>query len=598
MKPDRNALLSSSRGRAPLALLALGALLAAGTAVAQAPQPAPKPGSQQAQTASVPSAKTGVAEEEPFVDVVNVTVINVDVYVTDKKGNRITGLKKEDFELYEDGKPVAITNFYAVEGGKAVGDIVEADEQAVPVPAAPAAPARPAPPPPVPADQRLSLIVYIDNFNIHPFSRNRVMRDLRTFLRDTVTRNDQVMLVSYDRELHVRRNFTSDPDVIAKGLVELEKFTGSAVTAASERRDVLRQIQEAQSANEAHTLARSYAESTFNDLSFTIGALKKMVDSLAGMPGRKAILYVSDGVPMIAGEDVFYAVQDKFRDQTSVLTQTFDYDASRRFRELAAQANANRTTFYTIDAAGLRTYSSVSAENFDPGSGIYIDQIQIQNLQSPLQYMAEATGGVAVLNANNVAPHLQRIAADFKSYYSLGYSPTHVGDGRYHKVEVKLAKKAKGMLVRHREGYRDKSPEAQMTDGTLAALQFPYEDNPLGVSLAFGEETRREDGLYVVPIEVKIPIGKLLLIPRQESQDASVRLFVGAIDARGDTSEIQQARVPISIPNAEVAAAKDKFYTYTLSLLMRSGNHKVAVGIRDDAGAQSSFLSRGVYVGS
>lgn len=616
MNPDRTSRL------AILPALALSVLLAGGAAAAQT---AAKPASPDPKTPAAPAAPdqksaaaatkasaqpapekiasipTG-ASEEPFIDVVNVTVVNVDVYVTDKKGNRINGLTRDDFQLFEDGKPITITNFYAVEGGRSVGDD---DEEAVAVPA-PAAPAPTAPtaiPPaarrdlrPVPPEQRLHLVVYIDNFNIHPFHRNRVMRDLRTFLRDNITRNDEVMLVTYDRSLHVRRNFTSDPDVIAQGLLEQEKVTGSAVTSESERRDVLRRIQESESVNEAQSMARSYAESVFNDLSFSVSALKQMVDMLAGMPGRKAILYVSDGIPMVAGQDVFYAVQGKFRDATAPLTQAFDYDASRRFRELTAQANANRVTFYTIDAGGLRTYSSISAENFDPGQGIYVDQIQIQNLQTPLQVMAEATGGMALLNMNNVAPHLKRIAADFNTYYSLGYSPSHAGDGRYHKIEVKLKKK--GLLVRHREGYRDKSPEAQMTDGTLAALQFPYEDNPLGVSLEFGQGTRRDDGLYVMPVLVKIPIGKLELVPRQASQDASLRLFIAAIDAKGDTSEVQQARVPISIPNADVDSARQKFYTYTVSLLMRSGNHKVAVGIRDDAGAQSSFLSRGVNVGS
>ncbi len=572
----------------PFAQISAGAvaallLLAAGPAGAQRRPGQPLNPPAQAQP-----------DDAPFLDTLDVTVVNVEVYVTDKKGNRITGLTREDFDLFEDGRPVAITNFYAVEGGK---PILADDGTGAIEPGAPGAAAANAPA--LPEDQRLSLILYIDNFNLHPFNRNRVMRDLRTFLRDNVQRGDKVMLVSYDRELHVRRPLTSDPDSVAAALLELEKVTGFAVHHESERRDALERIEEARSAAEASAAARSYAGSVFNDLSFTIDALKNMTTSLAGLPGRKAIMYISDGLPMIAAQDMFYAVHQKFPDSSS-LTETFQFDASRRFRELTNQANANRVTFYTIDAGGLRTYGAFNADQAGSSlnQGGFLDSIQISNMQSPLQTIARETGGEAVLNSNNTLPHLQRIAGDFGTFYSLGYSPTHSGDGRYYKLEVKLKRKAKGLQVRHREGYRDKSVDSQMNDGTLAALQFPFEENPLGVTLEFGAGTRRDDGLFVVPVEVRIPLGKIVLVPREQSHEAAVRLWVAAMDEKGDTSDVQQARVPISVPLAQVAAAKQKHYVYTVSLLMRKGSHKVAIGVRDEAASESSFVARGVNVGS
>jgi VWFA-related protein len=558
----------------------LACLLAAAGATGEAQQKANSAAPQQQEP------------QDLFIDTVNVSVVNVDVYVTDKKGNRVTGLTRSDFELYEDGKPVAITNFYAVEAGQAVAGAEPEPAAAPPVPAAVAAGERPR----VPEDQRLRLVVYIDNFNIHPFNRNRVMRELRVFLNDKLGRDDQVMLVTYDRSLKVRRNFTSDPDLIAAALLELEKVTGSAVQQDSERKDALRNIEESGSANEALMYARAYADSVYNDLSFSIDALKQIVNALAGVPGRKAVLYVSDGLPMTAGQDVFYAVQQKYGTQTSSLTEAFSYDASRRYTELANQANANRISFYTIDAAGLRVYSSISAENQTAGQGIFIDSMQITNLQSTLQFLAEKTGGMAVLNSNVVMPHLEKIANDFNTYYSLGYSPTHFGDGRYHKIEVKVKKK--GLLVRHREGYRDKTTEARMNDGTLATLQFPFEENPLGIDLEFGAPTSRQDGYYLLPVNVRIPIGKLVLVPREQTNEARVRLFIAAMDAQGDTSEVQQQALPISIPNAEVAGATGKYYVYSVNLLMRGGDHKVGVGVRDEVAGEASFLSRTIRVGA
>lgn len=530
---------------------------------------------------------------EPFADIVNVSVVNVDVFVTDKSGQRIKGLTKDDFEVFENGKKVAITNFYAVEGGKAM--------MAEEAPPAAAEPGKPAPPPqaqPLPEDQRLRLIVYIDNFNLNPFNRNRVMRELRAFLGQKLAREDQVMLVTYDRELHVRRTFTSDTGLINDALVELEKVSGHAVHHASERRDVLRQIEDSRSAAEALGHARSYAQSAFNDLSFSIDGIKDMVSSLAGMPGRKAILYVSDGLQMIAGQDVYYAVQSKYGEQATGLTESMQFDASRRFTELAAQANANRVTFYTIDAAGLRVYSSISAENATAGQGVYVDSIQISNLQAPLQMLAEKTGGVAIINANRVLPQLERVAQDFGSYYSLGYTPTHYGDGRFYKIEVKLKQKQRGIQVRHREGYRDKSTESRMSDGTLAVLNFPFEDNKFGVELEFGEMTPRENGHYLVSVVVKIPLGKLVLVPREKTHEARVRLYIAAMDDQGGTSDVQQVQLPISIPAAEVAGAMGKHYAYAVSLLMRRGDQKVAVGVRDDVAGESSFVSRTLRVGT
>lgn len=575
-----------------LAVCLAAACLGGGTAAAQR-------GDRKAPTPAQPSAPQ--QNDGFFIDSVNVSVVNVDVHVTDKKGNRVTGLTRDDFQIFEDGRPVAITNFYAVEGGKAVAGSEPPTGAVADAPAGPGAPGADLDAVETPEDQRLRLVVYIDNFNIRPFNRNRVMRELRAFINEKLSREDQMMLVSYDRSLHVRRTFTSDPHLIASALLELEKVSGHAIHHDSDRRDALRSIEDSENVNEAMMYARSYAQSSFNDLQFSIDALKDITDSLAGLPGRKAILYVSDGLQMIAGQDIFYAVQNKFNTQSTGLTEQFQFDASRRFEELTAQANANRITFYTIDAAGLRTYSSVSAENAtggSPGQGIYVDSVQISNLQSPLQMIAERTGGLAVINSNIVTPQLEKIAGDFNSYYSLGYTPTHHGDGRYHKIEIKLKNKGKGLRVRHRDGYRDKNTESRMSDGTLAALRFPFENNPLGVKIELGQPTRRDDGFYLQPVLVKIPMGKLVMVPREATHEARVRLFIAAVDGEGNTSEVQQVPLPISIPGAEVEAAKGKDYVYSVSLLMRGGDQKVAVGVRDDVAAESSFVSRSLRVGA
>lgn len=569
---------------------------------ADTPAAAESPAGEDA--APVYEGEEGDAEDlEIFVDTVDVRVVNVDVYVTDKKGNRITGLTKDDFELFEDRRPVEITNFYAMEEGMPVegpSETAQTDGEEADAEVEPASPmplsAREERAQELPADQRLFLVVYIDNFNIHPLNRNRVLDDLGFFLSSEVQRGDQVMLVTYDRSLHVRRPFTAEPAAIAGSLEELENLTGHAPNRAEERRRALERISEARSAGQASAYARMHAESVQNDLRFSLGALRELLDQLSGLPGRKALLYVSDGLPMVPGQDLFHAVPAG-RGASSAITDSFQYDASRQFDQLANAANANRVTFYTIDAAGLRLASSFSAENANPSVNLQVDSVYNSNLQSPLRYMAEETGGVAVVNTNRILPRMEAIADDFNTYYSLGYSPARAGTGRYHDIRVNV-KGRKDLVVRHRQGYRDKSVEAQMTDGTLSALRFGFLNNPLNVRLAFDQPTRKDNRYFVVPVNVEVPLSELVFVPRADSYEARLRLYLAALDRDGDTSPVQQVPVPISIPADEMEHARTQLYRYTVPLLMRSGAHQVSVGVRDELASRESYVVDSVRVGA
>ncbi|HEX4955485.1 MAG TPA: VWA domain-containing protein [Thermoanaerobaculia bacterium] len=532
-------------------------------------------------------------EPTDLIETMTVSVVNVETYVTDKKGNRIKGLKREDFEILENGRPVTITNFSVMEGGKLIRP--PGSEEEAPPESAPTVPGQPPPPPPVPEDQRLHLVVYIDNYNIQPFNRNRVLRELRDFLRNRLDEQDRVMLVTYDRELHVQRGWTTDPRAVAAQLIELETMTGAAVHRESDRRDALERIEEAESAESALSIVRTYAGSIYNDLNFSIDALRDLVNGLAGMPGRKAVLYVSEGLPQIAGQDLYYAVQEKFREQTSITT-SFEFDTSRRFQELTNAANTNRVTFYTIDAGGLRTYGYGDASKQTAGQIGFLEQAYSTNLQAPLLQMAEATGGKAIINANRVTKDLDKIAEDFDTYYSLGYTPGHFGDGRYYKIEVKV-KGRKDLLVRHREGYRDKPAVQRMNDGTMAALMHRFESNPLGLRLDFDPGQPSKDNLFLVPVKVSIPLSRVVMVPGDPSHRIRLKVYVVALDNEGGMSEIQEVPVLIDIPEAEAERAKTQWYLYTVQLLMRQGPHRVAVGLRDEVSGESSFITGQVAVG-
>lgn len=570
-----------------------------------------EPISAEAEAEAESDEAAAESEETPprgvFEEAIQVKVVNVQVFVRDKRGNPITGLTKDDFELFEDGKPVPITNFYEVREGERTDRPEEPEESGpgVPIRTHPELDPRASQ---VPEDERLHLIIYIDNFNIRPFNRNRVFRHLREFLRTHVSRADRVMLVSYNRSLKVERGFTSDPTLISNALYGLEKHTGGRVQLDSEERDLLRDIDEARDPLQMEGRIRMHAESVYNDLQFTLDSLKELTMSLAGIPGRKAVLYVSDGLPMRPGEEFFYAADDKVRESAGSgsfagfetnLLQSLQYDASRRFRDLTNAANANDVTFYTLDAAGLRTSSLVSAESrsYNTNFSTTYESIKVQNLQSTLLYMADRTGGEAIINTNNVSGGLERVAADFTHYYSLGYSPGHAGNGRAYKIEVEVNQK--GARVRHRMGYRDKSVETEMADRTLASLRYGYENNEMGIQLERGEEIRRSDGNYVVHLLLKIPIGELELLPTSEGYLARVRVWVQAADDEGGISPVQANVVQWSpIPEDELERARQGYYVYQLPLIMRDGQQRLSIGVRDDLAARTSFLNRALLVGS
>ncbi len=531
-----------------------------------------------------------------FFETVDVNVVNVEVYVTDRKGKPITGLTRGAFEILEDKRPMEITNFYATEAGRPmIPTRVELPEPAVEVPGV----VRPVLPV-IPETQKLYLAVYVDNFNIRPFNRNRVFRDLRQFLSNELSEQDQVMLVSYDRSLKVRHSFTNDPGAIARALFELENLTGHAISRDSERRELLQEIDRAEELVQVEYRVRQYAEERYNNASFTLSALKEYIGSLAGLEGRKALIYVSDGLEMIQGEDLFNALQRKFLG-SSGLSHMMDFNTQREFQRVTQLANSNRVALYTIDAAGLRVSSTTSADTRGletPGLGSFIESIYISNLQSPLLYMAEQTGGQAIINSNRVGPGLAKIGRDFDTYYSLGYTPGHRGDGKYHKITVRLKSQPKGIKIRHREGYRDKDLKGRMADRTTASLMYGFERNPLSVALRVGKEDPREGGNYIVPIAVMIPLGELELVPREQFHQGRVRLFFSALDEEGRMADLQEVPLEIKIPVDEIAIAVERPYVFTVSLEMRGGSHRLAIGVRDEIGATESFVSRTVNVGA
>jgi VWFA-related protein len=608
--------------RPALLLLTLSLLTLGATTQDRAPKP--KSGDGAPPPPAAEEKEADLAEgESPFGETIFVRVVNVDVFVRDKEGNPVTGLTVDDFELYEDGKPIAITNFYEYKEGKEVSDGDEPsepekrerprsrDEVFESHPGLKASD--------VPEDQRLNLVVYVDQQNITPINRNRLFRDLRQFLNTKLDRDDRVMLVTYNRSLKVVRPFTTDSRLVADATYELEKHTGGRTTQNSDRVDVLKEIDEGRDCQMSFGRAKLYAENVFNDLQFTLDGLRLAMDQLAGVPGRKAVLYVSEGLQMRSGEDIFWALDERYRggdntqagvggaDCSNAIMESFHYDASRRLTDIANAASANRVTIYTIDAAGLRIGGMRSAEFGSIGLSTNIESIYTRNLQDTLMFLADKTGGRSVVNTNNFLDGLSSIGEDFDNFYSLGFQPSHAGTGRRYPLEVRVKKevaKARGIKeanIRSRDSYRDKPLEQEMGDATLAALTFGFESNNHDIKLAVDEMIPGEKGDYTVHLEIMVPIDSLQLYPLGESEtwEARMRLWVQAIDSQGRTSPVQEQRWTLSppIPTQDLEAVRQQYTTFVMPMIMRRGDQRVAIALRDEISAKTSYVTTHLTVG-
>jgi len=547
------------------------------------------------------------AQEPPtsvYFEQVEVNVVNLEVFVTDANGHRVAGLTRDDFEIYEDGEQVEITNFFAIDREDRILRSAQAEvlpEETAPTPE----------PRLLPAEHRLNLLIYFDNFNMTPGNRTRLVDQVGDFIEDRIALGDNVMLVASFRTPQVVVPLTRDRQAIADGLQKLKKTATYRQVDEAQLRQTMKSIQFAFAEGkprEAHGWVRSYVQSATADLRVSSRAVTDMVRSLSGLPGRKAILYVSEGLPQSPGEELYQYMLDLFGESGLDGARTGSYfvdpsleavaeDQTELFNVIAREANANQVTFYTLDATGGRISSGISAElrtdTTIAGGQTTLAAMRVMNLQQPLIDMAEATGGASVLNTFNFDEALVRIADDFDSFYSLGYMPTSGGDGKFHKIEVRV--KHPALKIRHRTGYLDKPPEERVADRTIASAVFGLEKNPLEISVDFGDAKRIKKGKYHLPVMVRIPIRAITLVPGDSHEEGRLEMFLTVKDENG-ISDLHRQSYPVQIPNELISQAQEKDIGYSVTLEVRPGQPIVAVGVWDAISGLESFVHKPVRV--
>ncbi|HEU5163129.1 MAG TPA: VWA domain-containing protein, partial [Thermoanaerobaculia bacterium] len=396
------------------------------------------------------------SEVPRLIETVDVRVINIDVVVTDRKGNAITGLTRDDFIIYENGKPQRVSNFYEVVT-RADNPEPQIRTEESPEPRAPEQPEQ----------LKRKVIIFIDNLSLSPFNRNRVFKAMKEFVNATMRPGDQAMVVTWNRSMKIRLPFTGDAKQIEQTLDAIAGESALGIQQISDRRQVQTEIRDADRFEEAVSAARGFSQALEHDLRQTVREINALMATLGGVEGKKIMLVTSEGFQMQPGRELFYYIDEIGREKQdwhgvgSTFLESMSFNLSNQIESIARSANANNITLYTLHAGGLMGYNEGSAENQQPVSAS-VQQAALSNSTDSLRLMADLTGGLAVVGTNNFAGAFNRIAQDISSYYSLGYRSGTERVDRQRSLEVKT--KNPQYIVRSRRSFVEKSVQSEMSD--------------------------------------------------------------------------------------------------------------------------------------
>jgi VWFA-related protein len=431
------------------------------------------------------SCAAPLAAQDPARFPAQVEAITVDVVVLDRDGQPVRGLTRADFALSEDGRPQAITGFEA----RALGAIGSAASPP-PADAEHAAVA--------PAGGRVFALV-IDDLGLTPSETIATRAAVGRWIAEHADARDELTLVTSSGDVwwsdtvgRGRVDFAAVLDrvrgkktegALANGAVteqeayqivvverhaqagELQSPYGDTATVATgpaappapsqtdrsktvaERVAVrflnanLCQLNRASRLNsmvQCYGMAETAAAEAYGNWTRRAAAvlrtLHRAAADVADLPGRKAILLMS---------------ADLMRDRA----------LDRQFRDVIAAAQRANTAVYFGGARGLAASAFGAAEN---RTSLRAGDVGAMNVEQDVlaaagaEHLAEATGGAAVAS-NDLAAGLERMAADSSAYYLLGFQPEHAPDGKWHDLEVKVARP--GVTVRARRTYLALRPD-------------------------------------------------------------------------------------------------------------------------------------------
>ena len=465
-------------------------------------------------------------------------------------------------------------------------------------------------PPEPPAIDPSHLVLYFDQLHLKPAGRNRLINDLRNFLAAERVPAERVLILNQDHGLKTEVTFGSTWQEIDAALERIAKTAPAGGRVEMEKRLALQRLQDdwtwareiggaggqtgaAGDAACQFFLPRArnevelFASESRDRIAITMGHLTSTASFLTGVPGVKTLLYLSDSLERSPGADLMSFVSGVCPVQDRIPQFVVSDELSLAFRQLTRHANANRVTIYSMQAQGLQASfaGSASQRALEEQGTRGLDSAVRLNERDGLSNLAAETGGRAIFNRNDFAAELTKVALEMGSYYSLAYEPSHGGDQLEHQIEVRI--KDRRLKVRHRRGYRDKNADLRMTERLQGAVYLGLVDNPLGVRLGAGDISVTGKGQITVPLHIFVPAASVAFLPEEESLAAHLSVQVGTRNTKSDKGIFEHSAFRIR----RAADDETEMVGVVMELTLPEGVHLVAVGLRDDATRESSFVT-------
>lgn len=531
------------------------------------------------------------ATPPPLIESIDVSLVNVDVTVTDDRGRPVTGLTAEDFEVLEDGRPQPIRGFYAIED--AAVRFNDGDRR------------------PVAEDDnfRRRVVLVFDNNSTPRIPRDAAAEYITRFVDNDTPGGSEWAVISIGSDVKTIQPPTTDRESVRAALLRVRQEPSFYAMREIDRtilddtaRSYLREgeisAEQGDSAENARPSGYEFEETmqfvsreqTMRNLQATQRFARSVIETCraySSTPGNKVMLLITGGMEMNTTFTAFDSENDsQLRELRLELEQTLDL--------MVREANAANIKIYVVKAGGLTSMapqhdvshgsSGIAGTADNPFFGeAYSRNADTSDVDSAPLTLALKTGG-QYYPGNATGESLARIDDATSNFYSLAYAPAAGEDGEYHAITVRV--KRPGMQAHHRRGYLAMSADSRFERTLRSPLIFSKEKGTLPVTVDLGLPERPDEGRRLVPITAAMPVGQITLVPRGEEYVGRVHVYLAVYDQNGANVGYQHRVQDLQVPAADIERAKEFPFRYTMKVGLESGAYTVVMTLRDDVSDQ------------